>query len=368
MNFFRPERATGVSQADPAARDELASGPNQQRSDVSPSPRADEDGPPTLGSTEPRWRSAPKLGGPLGLGVVLVVFGGITGVLLAFWWTRVSSYETTDDAFLEGHIIRVAPRVAGHVRKCYVDDNQEVQKGQLLVEIDPDMYRVGLKAAEAQGEEAYWEWRRMEAMRKSLSVSEFDLQKAKAKALSLEALAESARLQLAYTQIVAPVDGRVTKKTVEEGNYVRVGDTLFSLVPKNVWVVANFKESQLTWMRPGQPAEIRVDAYPQRRWKGHVDSIQRGSGARFSLLPPENATGNYVKVVQRVPVKIVFDEPIHGPYELGPGMSVVPTVKVKDPVLSAGDVLVAATVGSFSGALVAGFAWHHRKKRELLRA
>jgi membrane fusion protein (multidrug efflux system) len=102
-----------------------------------------------------------------------------------------------------------------------------------------------------------------------------------------------------------------------------------AIVPADVWVVANFKETQLTDMRPGQPAEIEVDAYPGIVFKGHVDSIQAGTGARFSLLPPENATGNFVKVVQRVPVKIVFDAPVAGDHLLVPGMSVVPAVRVK---------------------------------------
>jgi membrane fusion protein (multidrug efflux system) len=101
------------------------------------------------------------------------------------------------------------------------------------------------------------------------------------------------------------------------------------LVPKEVWVVANFKETQLTRMRPGQLVEIRVDAYPGRAFKGRVDSIQLGAGARFSLLPPENATGNYVKVVQRVPVKIVFDGAPYEEHLFGPGMSAVPRVKVR---------------------------------------
>jgi membrane fusion protein (multidrug efflux system) len=108
-----------------------------------------------------------------------------------------------------------------------------------------------------------------------------------------------------------------------------VGQTLFSIVPDRVWVVANFKETQLRHRRPGQPATATVDAYPDRVFHGHVDSIQAGSGARFSLLPPENATGNYVKVVQRVPVKIVIDETADPLHVLGPGMSVVPEVRVR---------------------------------------
>jgi len=104
---------------------------------------------------------------------------------------------------------------------------------------------------------------------------------------------------------------------------------LMTIVPNEFWVVANFKETQLSRVRPGQPVDIKVDAYPGMVLRGHVDSIQAGTGARFSLLPPENATGNYVKVVQRVPVKIVFDELPRAPDRLGPGMSVVPTVRVR---------------------------------------
>ena len=115
---------------------------------------------------------------------------------------------------------------------------------------------------------------------------------------------------------------------IEEGTYVQVGQTMMTIVPNDFWVIANFKETQLAKMRPGQPVEVKVDAYPRLVLRGHVDSIQAGTGARFSLLPPENATGNFVKVVQRVPVKIVIDEFPPGEYQLGPGMSVVPTVRV----------------------------------------
>jgi membrane fusion protein, multidrug efflux system len=121
----------------------------------------------------------------------------------------------------------------------------------------------------------------------------------------------------------------VTNKSIEPGDYVQVGQPLFAIVPPHVWATANFKETQLTNMRPGQPAEVEVDAYPARSLHGHVDSIQAGSGARFSLLPPENATGNFVKVVQRVPVKIALDEQPSVQEVLGPGMSAVPDVKVR---------------------------------------
>jgi membrane fusion protein, multidrug efflux system len=135
-------------------------------------------------------------------------------------------------------------------------------------------------------------------------------------------------LNLSYTKITAVEDGTVANKLVEEGNYVQPGQTLFSIVPVAPYVVANFKETQLERMRPGQAAEVRVDAYPNLRLKGHVDSLQRGTGSVFALLPPENATGNFVKVVQRVPVKIVFNDPGEAVKWISPGMSVEAKVTV----------------------------------------
>jgi membrane fusion protein (multidrug efflux system) len=124
----------------------------------------------------------------------------------------------------------------------------------------------------------------------------------------------------------------VVNRSVNLGSYVAPGMNLMAIVPDRMWVTANFKETQLTLMKPGQPVDIKVDAFPGVEFKGHVDSIQRGAGQAFSILPPQNATGNYVKVVQRVPVRIEFDTQ-HGAdprkYPIGPGMSVVPTVKVR---------------------------------------
>jgi len=137
-----------------------------------------------------------------------------------------------------------------------------------------------------------------------------------------------ARLNLSYTKVYAPADGRVTRKAVETGDYLQAGQQILSLVPGEVWVVANFKESQLKKMQTNQPVLVAIDALGGREFKAHVDSVQAGSGAQFSLLPPENATGNYVKVVQRVPVKIVFDEPLPADHVIGPGLSVTPSVTV----------------------------------------
>lgn len=138
---------------------------------------------------------------------------------------------------------------------------------------------------------------------------------------------EQADANLSRTLITAPVAGRVARLTAARGNYAAIGQALMMFVPRDVWVTANFKETQLLTVRPGDPVDIRIDTYPDRKFKGHVDSIQAGSGTAFSLLPAENATGNFVKIVQRVPVKIVFDGPLD--VLLGPGMSVVPTVRTK---------------------------------------
>jgi membrane fusion protein, multidrug efflux system len=157
-----------------------------------------------------------------------------------------------------------------------------------------------------------------------------DLETASAQVGQAEATLHQAELNLSYTKVIAPRDGRVTRRTVERGAYIEVGQSLLAIVPDDVWVVANFKETQLKHIRPGQPVSIRVDAYPQRTFKAKVESLQAGSGASFSLLPPENAIGNYVKVVQRVPVKIVFDEPMNqSELDVAPGMSVEPKVTIK---------------------------------------
>lgn len=158
---------------------------------------------------------------------------------------------------------------------------------------------------------------------------------------------EQATLQLSYTKIVSPVDGYVTRKTVQEGAFVRVGQALMAIVPPEVWVTANFKETQLTRMRPGQPATITVDTFPDVTFTGHVDSIQHGTGARFSLLPPENATGNFVKVVQRVPVKIVFDQTDQlKRYPLVLGLSAFPDVDVSAKGTPPADTETHKVVGS----------------------
>ena len=145
----------------------------------------------------------------------------------------------------------------------------------------------------------------------------------------VKAQLDQANLNLSYTTVTADQPGRVVNLSGAVGQYAQAGTNLTMFVPDEIWVVANYKETQLDRMRPGQPVDLEIDAYPERAFRGHLDSVQPGSGPAFSLLPPENATGNYVKIVQRVPVKLILDNPPTD-VSLGPGMSVVPTARV-DP-------------------------------------
>jgi membrane fusion protein (multidrug efflux system) len=165
------------------------------------------------------------------------------------------------------------------------------------------------------------------ATRMQLPVLQAQRTQAEAQVEQARAALEQAETNLSRTTITAPVAGRIARLTAAKGAYAAVGQALIMFVPREVWVTANFKETQLRSVRPGDPVTIKIDAFPHHKFKGHVDSIQAGSGTAFSLLPAENATGNYVKIVQRVPVKIVFDE--QPDVLLGPGMSGVPTVRVR---------------------------------------
>jgi membrane fusion protein, multidrug efflux system len=220
---------------------------------------------------------------------------------------------------------------------------QSAQKRQTAAEAQAAEARAGIQTAdenirqaesqvvqaEAQVAQAVARLNSANAAPQKIAYSESQVDILGAQISQAQAATRQAELNLSYTKILAPEDGRITRKSVESGAYIQAGQPLLALVSKKVWVLANFKETQLSHMRPGQPVRIRVDAYSGKTFTGHVDSIQAGSGSRFSLLPPENATGNYVKVVQRVPVKIVFDEQPTANYFLGPGMSVVPEVKVR---------------------------------------
>ena len=268
--------------------------------------------------------------------VVILALGGS-----GYWWYA-SGRVSTDDAFVEGRLVRISAQVAAQVEKLAVTDNQMVKEGDLLVQLDDRELRAQAEQAEAQAraaqvtaQNAGIDARRASELfarqliaRQALDAAQATARSTASEAEALRKQASAAALKLSYTRITAPEAGRITRRTVEEGAYVQVGQVLMTIVPNDFWVIANYKETQLDRVRPGQPVVIKVDAYPRLRLRGHVDSIQAGTGARFSLLPPENATGNYVKVVQRVPVKIVFDELPANPI-LGPGMSVVPTIELR---------------------------------------
>jgi membrane fusion protein (multidrug efflux system) len=380
----------------------------------------------------------------------LIIAGLVLVVAIFFLWRYLASYESTDDAQIDGHVNSVSARVSGHVIKLNVQDNQYVEQGTVLVEIDPADYEVavaqaraeyadaqaqasaaginvpitdvstssqvsgaqagvsgaqaGISAARQQYDAAKSQVAEMEANntkaqndlarykmlidKQEISQQQYDqavdsaqaaaatlqaaranadmyeaqikqaqskLQQAdadlrnagnrthtmrviQARAQSAQAVADQkkaqfdqAELNLQYTKVIAPVSGAVSNRTVEVGQNVQPGQVMMMIIPldeANLWVTANFKETQLKNIKPGQPADIAVDA-TGKTYKGHVDSLAGASGERFSLLPPENATGNYVKVVQRIPVKIVLDQGEIKSHELRPGMSVVPKVWIK---------------------------------------
>jgi len=379
------------------------------------------------------------------LGVIMLLIAGI------FLWRYFTSYESTDDAQVDGHVNSISARISGHVSRLNVQDNQYVEAGTVLVEIDPTDYRVaveraqadyndaratadaasvnvpvtsvntesqvssadadvlnaqaGIKAARQQLEAAKANLQQADANnvkaqndlgrykqlveKQEISQQQYDqavaaarageatveaaratadaaaaqvtqaqgklaqaqanqraastgpnqiaitrsrAQSALAAAARKKADLDQAQLNLTYSKVVAPVAGIVSNRTVEIGENVSAGQALMNLIPlegNDIWVTANFKETQLRDMKAGQKATIFVDA-TGKKYKGHVDSVAGASGARFSLLPPENATGNYVKVVQRIPVKIVFEPGETKGHELRPGMSVEPKVWIRE--------------------------------------
>src|SRR5436309_8232717 len=294
----------------------------------------------------------------------------------AFTMFHSFTHETTDDAFIDVHSVSVAPKIAGRVSVVHVDDNQLVKKGDVLVEIDPRDFQVALAQAKAnlakdkatQIQAATAEKRSADLFGRNVismqdrGSSVASSQSSKAAVEADEAAVEQAELNLSYAKIKAPIDGYVTKEAVAIGDYLQVGQALMSLVPPRVWVIANFKETQLRNMQPGQPVNISVDAYPNLDLRGRLDSIQAGSGAAFTLLPPENATGNYVKVVQRVPVKIMLDEEQQMQRVLGPGMSVVPTVAMDHGNESAFVIAIIAVVLA-AGVIFGAALWIGRVRR-----
>ena len=275
-------------------------------------------------------------------GIVVVALLLVVGVV-GWGAAHLFNFESTDDAFVDGHVVAISPKVSGHIVQVSVVDNQSVKVGDPLFAIDDrdyavrvDLAKAEVKAAKAELEQARQDVARYQALQATGDISQQQYDKAvlrshtaEAQLDGAEARRKQAELNLSYTQVVATEAGQVTRKIVEPGAFVQAGQVLLAIVPPQRWVTANLKETQLTHIQPGQKVAIEVDAYPGKIIRGHVDSIQQGTGARFSLLPAENATGNYIKVVQRIPVKIVFDEPLDPAEPLALGMSVVPKISLK---------------------------------------
>lgn len=308
-------------------------------------------------------------------GIVVAAVLVLTGVYIH----NEMQYESTDDAYVETTTVNVAPRVSGQIEDVFVTDNQHVKEGDLVAIIDDADYKIKLEQADSSFEKIKLDQQNAKANQaaaeSNIKLAKKDLDRYKnlyeqgavskqtydsakvnydnaqaglteanqalfsdksgktvadANLRTAKAAKDKAALDLSYTKIYAPQSGTVSSRRVEKGMYVTAGSPLFTLVPENVWIVANFKENQLRGMKPGQVVDIKIDTYPNKVFKGKIDSIQRASGAKSSLFPPENAVGSFVKIVQRIPVKIVFTENIDpNEYNIVPGMSVVPKVKVK---------------------------------------
>ena len=242
--------------------------------------------------------------------------------------------------------------------------NQELRKQNTISAQEFDAAQAAVREADANlaaaKQKAVADASRINEAKATQAATDASVAMALAMFRQAQTAVQSAQLDLSYTKIFAPCDGRVTRKAVEAGNYVQVGQQLLSVVPADIWIVANFKETQLKKMRPGQPVLVEIDALGGRKFRAHVDSVQAGSGAAFSLLPPENATGNYVKVVQRVPVKILFDEALPAGHTIGPGLSVTPDVRVSGFEIPAWAVGLSALVLAFMAGSVFRFVLNRK--------
>ena len=280
----------------------------------------------------------------LGAAAGLIVVAGLTAYLI-----YLSHHETTDDAYTTGHVHDISSRVAGTVIEVAVDDNEPVKKGEVLVRLDPRDFQVQVDKARADYLRAKADFERVNFLRQSTAsdgaVSKQEYDQMQANLGVAKAALDDALDQLSYCTITAPEDGVVGDKTVQTGNRVAVGTVLMSVV-QDLWVVANYKETQVGKMEKGQQVRVDVDEISGHTFTGHVDSFSPGSGSVFALLPPENATGNFTKIVQRVPVKILLDPESTRGYErrLVPGLSVETDVNISS---------MAATANSTPGTAVA---------------
>jgi len=240
-------------------------------------------------------------------------------------------HETTDNAYITAHIHYIAPQVTGVVKTVAVENNTRVKAGDLLVQIDPEPFDALLADAVAKNERAEGDYQRAQGLANTRVVSVQDLAHARDDANSAAAQLRMSQLNRRYTTIVSPVDGVVGGRSVEAGNTVQPSINLLAVVEANPWVEANFKETQVAHIHPGQTVSMTIDAIPDHTFTGKVVSIAPASGREFALLPADNATGNFTKIVQRLPVRIEFDRDSMKGYEdrLAPGLSVVASVRVR---------------------------------------
>lgn len=249
---------------------------------------------------------------------ILAIYGGY------LYWRQFQYYESTDDAYVGAHVVSIAAQVAGPVKKVYIHDDSVVQAGQPLFEINEHPYKIALAAAEANvrvqqavlanAQSINGRTHQMAARHFLSSQSSDNAQTAvqadKARLEVAQATLAQARLNLRHCLIHAPTTGLVTHVRIRPGAYIQAGTPLFALIASTqYWVTANFKETELRHIVAGDHAHIHIDMYPNYTFQGVVEDVSGGSGTAFSLLPPENATGNWVKVTQRVPVRIVIQDP-----------------------------------------------------------
>jgi len=275
---------------------------------------------------------------------ILRIVGGIAAAIALYFIVKNFLYEGTDDAYVQAHSLMLAPRIGGTVEKVLVSENDKVKAGQVLAQLEAQDYSAAYNQAaadqasvQAQLVQAAQDYERISRLYKDQAVSKAEYDGAVARYHNLDARlkadqfkADQAKLNLGYTQIAAPEDGFIAKKSVEPGMVVPPGQALFGFVSsRERWVTANFKETQLGRLKPGQRVDVDLDAIPHKTFKGEVDSIGSATGSTFTLLPPDNATGNFTKVVQRVPVKIkLLDLTGQDVDRLAAGLSADVSVKV----------------------------------------
>jgi membrane fusion protein (multidrug efflux system) len=263
----------------------------------------------------------------------LIIACVVTAIAVLYYGYDAFTHEETDDAYVTGHLHEIAARINGVVTKVLVDDNQFVHAGDALVQLDTSEYDALVLAAKANLDDAQKNLDRQEPLLATHAMAPEDVDKSRDTRDEDLAQYELAKLQIDYSSIKAPADGNIGRKNVEVGNRISSGQVLMEVVEPDLWIVANFKETQLAKMHIHQPATITIDSIPGKTFTGTVDSFSPATGNEFALLPADNSTGNFTKIVQRVPVKIIFDhDSVHG-YEdrIRAGESAVVKVALTDP-------------------------------------